>query len=367
MKKILFLTNYPAPYRVQFFSKLGESCKLTVLFEEKAEEQLHRNQQWFNNQFDNFEAVFLRKIKVSNKVVSFEIFTWLKKEYDYIILGGYSTLTAQLAIEYLNIKRKRFYIEIDGGYHKNGTGIIEKWKKHLISSADGWFSPSTLSDEYLCFYGASINRIIRYPFSSLSQEDLHNNEIFSVDRKKYKEQLGIEETKMVLTVGQFIYRKANEVLINAAQYLGKDVGVYIVGGEPPKEYIELRENLELTNVHFVGFKDKEKLKEYYSASDVFAMPTREDIWGLVINEAMSFGLPIVSTNRCVAAVELVEDGKNGFIVMPDDPEQLGDRINYLLCNEDECLKMGQKSLELIKDYTIENMVKTHATYFDVAQ
>ena len=53
------------------------------------------------------------------------------------------------------------------------------------------------------------------------------------------------------------------------------------------------------------------------ASDLFVLPTREDIWGLVINEAMSFGLPIITTRKCIAGTELITDGENGYLLEAD--------------------------------------------------
>lgn len=63
----------------------------------------------------------------------------------------------------------------------------------------------------------------------------------------------------------------------------------MVGGEPTEDYLQMRASLGLDNVHFVGFQKKEALSRYYRAADLFVLPTREDIWGLVINEAMAYG------------------------------------------------------------------------------
>lgn len=164
---------------------------------------------------------------------------------------------------------------------------------------------------------------------------------------------------MVLSVGQFIYRKGFDVLIKAAGKIEKNVGIYIVGGEATEEYTMLKEELGLENVHFVGFKRKEELADYYKAADLFVLPTREDIWGLVINEAMAYGLPVISTDRCVAALELIKDGGNGFVVEAGSVERLAERMNEVLKNDDACRKMGVRSSEQIKSYTIEKMVDKH--------
>ena len=92
------------------------------------------------------------------------------------------------------------------------------------------------------------------------------------------------------------------------------------------------------------------------------MPTREDIWGLVINEAMSYGLPIVSTDRCVAAMELVENNVNGLIVPADDADALAKGIMHVLSAD--LREMGQQSMKKISGYTIEKMVEAHMDFFE---
>ena len=96
------------------------------------------------------------------------------------------------------------------------------------------------------------------------------------------------------------------------------------------------------------------------AVDVFVLPTREDIWGLVINEAMAYGLPIVTTDRCVAGVELVENGVNGYVVPVEDETALADSLKRVLSGDTAA--MGSASLEKIRGYTIENMAKAHVAF-----
>ena len=66
----------------------------------------------------------------------------------------------------------------------------------------------------------------------------------------------------------------------------------IVGDEPTQEFVEMKNNMKLDNVVFVGFKTKEELKDYYIAADVFCLQTRGDVWGLVVNEAMHTDCPL---------------------------------------------------------------------------
>ena len=142
----------------------------------------------------------------------------------------------------------------------------------------------------------------------------------------------------------------------------RDVDFYFVGGSPTEEYLRLQQENHLKNVHFIGFCDKEKLKEYYQASDIFVLPTREDIWGLVINEAMANGLPVITTDRCVAGLELVRDGENGYIVPVGDVDVTTDAIQKVFQGDIE--QMGLKSLETAQRYTIEAMADAHMRVFN---
>jgi len=152
-------------------------------------------------------------------------------------------------------------------------------------------------------------------------------------------------------------------LFEAVKDLGKDIGIYLVGGEPTKEYIEQKERLGLTNLYFVPFKKKEEIKDYYKAADLFVLPTREDCWGLVINEAMAAGLAVITTNMCIAGAELVKDDENGYIVNAGSSKELYHAIVKAFSDEEKLKAMGKSSLSKIKDYTIENMAKVHMDIF----
>ena len=91
------------------------------------------------------------------------------------------------------------------------------------------------------------------------------------------------------------------------------------------------------------------------------LPTKSDAWGLVINEAMAQGLPIITTDRCVAGVELVENGINGYIVPVDDNAALEEAVIRTL--SEDYIAMGKASLEKIRPYTIENMARVHMDIF----
>ena len=362
--KVLFLANYPSPYRVDFFNLLGQSVDLTVLFIAESKEQKHRNKAWFHENYSGFHAVFLKRSRgILSKRICPDVIDYLKWDWDVIISGGYAEPTQMLAFEWLKYHRKPFYMEIDGGLVKQESGIKKAFKKHFISMPCGWFSTGEASDQYLIHYGAKADKIIRYPFTSLWQTDLDEARCsLGSDKRSVRKTLGLSENRIVLAVGQFIHRKGFDVLIRAASKLPVDAGVYIVGGEPPNEYLTLREQTGAANVHFVGFKPKEELKHYYLAADVFAMPTREDVWGLVVNEALSYGLPVISSDQCGAALELINDGENGYIVPADDPDALADAIEKAFSEDIRTLSLN--AVSSVGEYSVEKMVKKHREVFE---
>jgi glycosyltransferase involved in cell wall biosynthesis len=213
-------------------------------------------------------------------------------------------------------------------------------------------------------YGAAAERICRYPFTSVREDYVEDEPAAESEKEALRQKIGITEDKVVVSVGQFIHRKGFDVLIAAAAEFGKDVGVYIIGGKPAEEYLELQRKYGAGNIHYIEFMGAPELKEYYKAADLFVLPTREDIWGLVINEAMANGLPVVTTNQCVAGLELVEDSENGFIVPADDAEQLAEKIKIILGDNELRKKMANQSLKKIRTYTIENMANEHRKAFE---
>ena len=367
MQRVLFLTNYASPYRVNFFDELGKKMDVTVLFSERIEDKKHRSADWFVQGEGNFRIVQLtrRLTKAGGRDLCTDVIDWLKKPFDTIVICGYSSPTAMLAMAYLRLKRIPFYIETDGGLIRESKGIKYQFKKLLVSSATWWISSGWYPTKYLVHYGAREDAVFEYPFSSLRNADIAAALPSAAEKRQLRQQLGMTEKKIALYVGRYDPKKGMDDLLHTVPALDRDTGVYFVGGEPTQEHLQFCEDQGITNAHFVGFKKKEELACYYQAADLLVLPTYSDVWGLVINEAMAFGLPIVTTDKCVAGLELVEDGVNGYIVPVGDKEALTARIREALSGDLE--KMGAASLEKIRPYTIENMAKVHVDIFEKNQ
>lgn len=355
MKKVLFISNVPVPYRMEFFRELAKQISLTVVFEAKS----GKFQYNYDLNSTGFDIVYLQENSKKNTSWP-KLSEELNKDYDYIIVGGIATKMAILAIIYMQIKQIPYFIEVDGAICKKDSYLKKCLKTFLVRPASGYFSSSKESDAYLEKYGALENKIFRYAFTSVKRDNIISEFLSEKSIKKVKADLNLDiGLPVVLCVGRFIYRKGIDVLLNAWKRVNGKYQLIIIGGIPGKEYEDLVRNLKLERVLFLDFMTKEELDKFYKIADVFVLPTREEVWGLVINEAMAFGKPIITTDNCVAGKELVKDGYNGFIVPVNDENKLAEYIEKILSNDQIREKMRWNSIEVIKRYTIEQMVEDH--------
>lgn len=361
--KVLFLTNLPSPYRVEFFNELAKFEDLTVLYQMKASGE--RNAKWVAEKKGFYETVFLdgRKTGVDSAFCPGVVKYLSNKKYDRIVICGVNSPTSVLAITWCKIFDVQYYIEIDGGFAKSGKGFKEKFKRFLISGAFGYFSTSNAGDEYLTFYGADKNRIHRYPFTSISRKDIAVDPSTEDEKNYHRSALGMLESKIVLTVGRFShqngYGKGYDILMHIAEDSDKDVGYYIIGDEPTEEFARWKADKHLDNVHFVGFKQKDDLQSYYRASDVFIFLSRGDVWGLVVNEAMANGLPVISSDKAIAGLEIVKDGYNGYVVQLDDIRNIENRLGSILNDDAMRESFSRNALDTVIRYTFENCSADH--------
>lgn len=356
---VYYFTNIPAPYTVNFFNELGKKVKLTVIYELKTSSD--RNNSWFKEKTKNYEQIFLEgKVLNLNSTFTFRILKYLKAPKNTIyVFGNYSSLVSIIGIFYLKIKKIPFIIHSDGSFINKEGNIKKSIKKFLLGSSNFVFSPNTVTDEYFRYYRKSDNnlKIFRYPFTSLLKKDI-NEKVLTHSEKldlRIKQNVYTEEY-VVLFVGSIINRKGIDILINVASFLPNNIGVYLVGGEITDEYQKLIEEKKIKNVHFIGFVDFDiVLNKYMYLADLFVFPTRYDIWGLVVNEAFSKGLPVITTKKCGAGLELIKEGYNGYLSEIDDYQYIANKILEIINNKDLLYKMSINSLDTIKDYTIENM------------
>lgn len=362
MKKVLFITNIPSPYRVDFFSKFGELVDLTVWFENEKVNYRQWKSSIENKNFKHKVLNFKNK-SLKNNIINLHK-EFKKNKYDIYIVGGYSTLIGILSIIYLKLKRKKFVLNADGGFVKNDSKKSYFIKKMLISSANYWLSSGKNCTEYLIHYGAKKDNVFEYPFASIDYTSNELKPLNDIERKKLKKDKSLKDI-VILSIGSFIDRKGLDILIKSFENIrnrNEELKISLVligGGELKDKYISYINDNKIEDITIIDFLDKEDLIMYYKLADMFILPTREDIWGLVVNEAMSFGLPIICSDRAGAGLDLMIDNKNGFLFESENIDDLSLKIECLVNDESKRKEFSKESLNIIKNYSSTEMSKRH--------
>lgn len=358
--KVLYLTNIPSPYRVNYFNELGKQCELTVLFETDASTE--RDASWKSYQFLNFEGIILPGKRTSlDTAFCPTVLKYLKRgQYDHIIVTVLASLTGLLAAAWMRSLNIPYLYEGDGGVAHSTKGLKAAIKRFIISPAKLCFSTSAVFDQYCMAYGASKENIRRYPFSSIYEKDILDRLPDSSYKATLRKLLAISEDHFIISVGRIVHLKGYDVLLRAfASAKNPAWGLYIIGGSINEEFQEIITKEGIENVHFLDFKLPDELKKYYMAADIFVLPTRFDPWGLVINEAMAAGLPVITTYACGAGTEMVKQDKNGYLYEPESIQTLQAHLCTLMESEKLRRQFGENALQVARTYTIEKMTEAH--------
>jgi glycosyltransferase involved in cell wall biosynthesis len=349
--RIAIINNMPTPYRTDLYNYLYNNYNFdfTVIYSTSNED----NRSWSNdiNMEYKYKILNSRTIKISKKVdykyihIPINIISTLNDLNPDIVIGHEYNPTVYLAYNWTKRKSKKFISWSDGTVNteRNINWMQRKIRKIICSKADSFIASSTKTKEVQISYGAEEKKIFK--------------SYLTVDINKYR----VNKTRYgclnLLYVGRLIRGKGIDLLFNALKDIKNNFCLSIVGNGP-EEYELKRLTYELgisDKVIFCGYKNRDEITGQYKRADIFIMPTREDCFGLVITEAMCAGLPIICSKYADGAYDLIEEGKNGFIVDPYNSKELKERIEYLLTTPSKVKMMGEYSSKLVSDFSIEKV------------
>lgn len=167
---------------------------------------------------------------------------------------------------------------------------------------------------------------------------------------------GAPGTLRLLAVGQLICRKGFDVLLAAVAALpAESWTLSIVGDGPLRSQLTLMaKRLGLgARVRFLGKIPYKERARAFEAHDVFVFPSRWDGWGMAPVEALAAGLPVVSTDQVMSALEFIDEGVNGFIVPAESHVELAARLHWFVKNPGRISAMSQAARESVKGYQAE--------------
>ncbi|OGV60286.1 MAG: hypothetical protein A2X45_06310 [Lentisphaerae bacterium GWF2_50_93] len=235
----------------------------------------------------------------------------------------------------------------------NSKSIINR---QLRSGVDGFLLYSSFGRDALLQEGVPVDKM--YVAVNVSDTTSHLDRAAAIpdSPSEARHRLGLPERFTVLYVGTVEPNKRLEQLLAAAQTSAMaECSFIIIGdGHHIDNLQQMSRELSLTNVAFTGKIESSKLPLYYKSGDVLILPGRG---GMVISEAMAYGLPVIVFQADGTEYDLVIDGKTGIRLPAGDADDIARAIKSLLDSPDTARRMGKEGQEMILNrYSSENMV-----------
>ena len=352
--KAVFITIVPSPYQRDLFAALAarHDIELSVYYMEAGSP----DSPWPEKPLRPFEQIMPgfwvpfgeARVHLNWKLPDLS-------EADIVVLSSFTSLTGQWLMRG-PLRRKRWVFWGERLRRNSGTKeLIQRRLAAPISRASGIVGIGRAAEEDYR------RRFPNLPHFCIPYHcDL--SAFFALHRPDTSAQVKF------LYCGQMIERKGVDLLLLAFDRLVSraiDAQLFLVGREAdlPK-FLAMVSPSTRSRVRYLGFRAPEKLPELFGQSDVFVLPSRHDGWGVVINQALAAGLPIITSNAVGAGLDLVQDGLNGMRVAADDVDSLYHSMEMLAINPEMARKWGKTSRERARDLTPKAGAEKWAQVFD---
>lgn len=359
--RLAILTEIIAPYRTPVFNALAahDEVDLHVIYLSETDKSLR---QWEVNR---------EEIRYSYQVLSsyrFRLPVWhllitsgmrsALRTYgpDIVVAGGYNYPAMWQALRWSLSRQKRFFLwsESNIADMRQKRWWIEAAKRKFIRSCQGFIVPGTSAADYLRTFGVRDDLIFVAPnavdvecFSRLAARARQDSQ--SRARLGLPPRFFLYSGRLVREKGVFDLLKAYASLPETIRH---EIGLVFAGdGRDRGELHRLSRLVRPGNVAFTGFLQRDQLAEVYAHAEAFILPTYSDPWGLVVNEAIACGLPIIVTGVAGCAADLVNEGDNGFVVRPGDFGAIANSMERLSLDKRLRERMGARSLEIGINFT----------------
>jgi len=222
----------------------------------------------------------------------------------------------------------------------------------LYSQCDRFLAIGSMNRDFYLAMGCDPRRIFSVPYSVDNDRFIRSAAMTAQERAEARRTLGVFDNRpIVLYASKFQQRKHPDDLVRACRRLSQEgVSFHLVmvgSGEMDSNLRALVEELAMPDAHFVGFVNQSALPKVYAACDVFVLPSEAEPWGLVVNEAMCAGLPIVAARGVGSAADLVLPGENGAIFDARDIDGLAACLRPILQDDVLRRRMSAQSLDVI--------------------
>ena len=236
---------------------------------------------------------------------------------------------------------------------RSANPALEWFKRCLIPMASGVLATGPAQHQYIRRYTQSRVPVceIGNPVKRLGADR------YLAKRDELRSSMGFQSGRpVVLFVGRLSPEKGLRTLIEAAALCkggGLDAKLVFVGSGPEEELLRVHAQRAGVDAEFHGFLEGDSLAERYAAADIFVLPSLSEPWGLVVNEAMEFALPLLLSDRVGCRAVLLQEGSNGFAFSAGDATALAGRMESLLARPEALRDMGKSSRRIVERCSID--------------
>ncbi len=373
--RVAILSELPTPYRWPLFQRVGRlpGVDATVLFYSRTES----DRDWaltVESEPDGVALEFLEGRAWHVRGTRSLYFHWnpgavarvVHGKFDVVVVPGWSMPTTIWVARHC----RKFGLPYVVFSETNDLAPRPAWRRALrrplvrsiVGAASAWLATGSLSAEHLVAHGADPARTFRFantPDSDALQAAVQDARR---SRSQTRRELGIPgDATVVLFVGRLIGAKDPMTLIQAHCQLeesGASHWTVLVGDGPEADSLRTEvERRRIRHVVFTGARRPHELPEIWAASDVFALPSRHEPWGVVVNEAMTSGLPLILSDRVGAGADLLVEGRNGRSFPAGDAAALALAIAELSADPIARRRMGRESERIVADWGYEPSVE----------
>jgi 1,2-diacylglycerol 3-alpha-glucosyltransferase len=360
--RLVILTEIIAPYRIPVFNVLASipGLHLHVIFLAETDAGLRQWRVYKDEIRFSYEVLQSWRWHLGRKnlLINFGLKTALNKARpNAIICGGYNYAASWQALWWARRREVAFVLwsESNSNDARGSQVWLETLKRYFLQHCDRFVVPGKASFEYLRALGAPPAKIFTAPNAVDNQFFANEAENTRAHAAEFRNQLKLPQ-RYILFVGRVVPEKGVFDLLEAYarldDHLKLAVGLVFAGDGVSREELKQRAaRISPGTVCFPGFAQREALAGLYALAEVLVLPTHSDPWGLVVNEAMACGLPILVSNVAGCSADLVEDGWNGYAVPPRNVEQLSMAIDSVLRRNELRESMSVHSLERIRKYS----------------
>jgi len=360
-RRLVVITEIIAPYRVPVFNALAgrEEIDLHVIFLAETDSSMRQWRIYSDEIRFSYEVLpsWRTRLGKYNILVNHNVGSALRDARPEVILcGGYNYLASWQAVRWARRNHVPFLLwsESTGSDRRSQHALVESLKQTFLRHCDGFVVPGKSAREYVQQMGAADRNVFVAP-NAVDLAVFGSAEGARARAPRLRGELGLPE-RYFLYVGRLVKEKGLLDLLAAYQQLTPDlreqVGLVIAGDGPLRADLEaLARSIFPGAIHFAGFVHRDELVNYYSLAECLVFPTYTDPWGMVVNEAMACGLPVICSTVAGCAADLVITG--GRVVAQGDVAQMSFAMQEIAGDSSLRDRMAQANRSLIRNFSPE--------------